>query len=147
MLADELGLLSCKDTVRRLCWECVVEEENKPQIPYSVTFEIALAKSSVKPIRGYFHNYRQLEHGGVLRSAVSDSIEEVRTLFTEIGIEIDEILNHISIYVATISEHTVWSNSRHEAIRNSGIYGHLKSKLVALLIDYMRQFSGGFCIK
>lgn len=161
MLADKLG-----DNIspKRFCWETVVDDEmvkkyrpadNRDWIsdgfemnpPYAVRFEVAFAYSPEKNLRGYFYNYKRLEHGGVLRTAVTESINKVQAVSAERDIVTDGIFENISIYVSVISERTSWDTGRQTGIANSGICNRLEPILCQLLLAYIEELSSAKLLK
>lgn len=127
--------------VMRLCWKTVVNDGFEIRPLYLVCFEITYAYSPGRSLKRYFHNYKRLEHGGVLCSAVSESIDSVREHFSEKGIFVDTALDNISIFISTTSEWTNWSSERQVGIANKGIYNCLKPMLQQSLYKYFDQLA------
>lgn len=156
MLADNLGPNFSNNAVKHFCWQTVVDDELVKRYrmdtnynafadgfemspPYSVRFEVAFAYSPEKSFQGYFYNYKRLEHGGVLRAAVTESINKVRAAFVERDTTYEEMFEKISIIVSAISERTKWDTARQTGIANKGIYNRLEPILHQLMYAYFEE--------
>ena len=157
MLMDKLGLSTTSSNgVMHFCWKTIIDDEmvrkyrldsNRNSIvdgfemrpPYLVRFEVAYTYSPGKNLKWYFHNFARLEHGGVLRSAILETVKTVGEQFLKKGVAIDGLLDDFSIFVSTVSERTSWDTARHTGVVNRGIYNRLKPILQQLLYAYFDE--------